>query len=96
MIIIKEMSKQPIANESIFAAFVPQIIMQKTIDIQKENRHFTGEKSLKNPLVVVALKFYQILSKSQSVRLLSQRIEKSLVINALRHFSVCRQSVPET
>ena len=36
MIIIKEMSKQPIAYESIFAAFVPQIIIQKTIDIQKK------------------------------------------------------------
>ena len=95
MIIIKEMSKQPIAYESIFAAFVPQIIIQKTIDIQKKIA-ISKAKNRPKPVGRGCPKFYQILSKSQSVRLLSQSIEKSLVINALRHFLVHRQSVPET
>ena len=57
MIIIKEMSKQPIAYESIFAAFVPQIIIQKTIDIQKKIAISKAKNRPKNPLVVVALNF---------------------------------------
>ena len=58
----------------------------------KEKLLLDARKNAEKPGGRGCPKFYQILSKSQSVRLLSQSIEKSLVINALRHFLIHRQS----
>jgi len=74
---------------------MPQIIIRKTVEIQGK-LVLDARESVKKPDGRGYPEFYQFFSKSQNILLLPPKLKKSLFINALCRFLVCRQSMPKT